>query len=183
MSERIYSKSEPGVLTHIICRKTDVLRVPDKRADLVPEDQFLQVASLRLSLGDTFEAHKHIPNERTIGTTQEAWIVIDGHVCAYLYDLDGKLLQEVMLVPGDCLITLRGGHNYKATTDEVLVYEFKSGPYLGRERDKVVLPKPEPPSADEVYDERLEAAKEKMEADAASRQIMKEYNAAMASRP
>lgn len=44
-----------------------------------------------------------------------------------------------MLKPGDCSITLYGGHNYVSLEEHTLVYEYKTGPYLGQEKDKAFL--------------------------------------------
>jgi hypothetical protein len=100
--------------------------------------EFLQVAGLRLTTGDTFRPHKHIPIEKTTNITQESWVVIKGTVAALLYDIDDTLLAEVALNAGDLSITLYGGHTYRCD-DDALVYEFKTGPYLGVEQDKVFI--------------------------------------------
>ena len=67
---------------------------------------------------------------------QESWVVIKGSVKAILYDLDDTIIAEELLEPGDISITLRGGHNYYCMTDDTLVYEYKTGPYYGQEKDK-----------------------------------------------
>jgi hypothetical protein len=36
-------------------------------------------------------------------------------------------------------MTFRGGHNYLILEDDTIVYEYKTGPYLGQELDKVFL--------------------------------------------
>ena len=38
---------------------------------------------------------------------------------------------------GDC--TILGGHNYTSLTENTLVYEFKTGPYDGQSKDKILL--------------------------------------------
>ena len=52
------------------------------------------------------------------------------------YDLDRTMLCEKILQPGDCSITLHGGHNYLCLEDDTVIYEFKTGPYNGRDKDK-----------------------------------------------
>lgn len=132
----IYSRIEPTKVLHIIQRNRDV---PDGRVDLVDPDQFIQVATIKQPQGKTFNPHRHIMQTRS-GTyiPQESWVVISGLVKVTLYDLDNSVLHEDILEPGDCSITLEGGHNYKFLQDG-LVYEFKTGPYLGTERDKVMI--------------------------------------------
>jgi len=40
---------------------------------------------------------------------------------------------------GDCSITFCGGHNYMCLEDDTLIYEAKTGPYLGVEKDKTFI--------------------------------------------
>lgn len=132
----IYSRIEPTKVLHIIQRKRDV---QDGRVDLVDPDQFIQVATIKQPQGKTFSPHRHIMQTRSGAyIPQESWVVISGLVQITMYDLDNSVLHEDILEPGDCSITLEGGHNYKFLQDG-LVYEFKTGPYLGTERDKVMI--------------------------------------------
>lgn len=131
----IYSKVEPGVLLHVVNKSSEI----DIRRDMCPPKQLLQMACFKLNSGKTFRSHKHIPKEVKHDITQESWIVVRGSVRAILYDLDDTILEEVNLMRGDCSITFRGGHNYLCLEDNTLVYEAKTGPYLGVENDKVFL--------------------------------------------
>ena len=133
--EKIYSKVDPAKLLHIINRRDDI----KGRENIIPGQEFLQVASLKLNKNQTFKAHKHIPFEKNTQMTQESWVVIQGSVKAMLYDLDDSILAEPVLKPGDCSITLYGGHNYESLEEDTLVYEYKTGPYFGIENDKVFL--------------------------------------------
>lgn len=133
MLHRIYSNTT-GQLLHLIGRRDAIQK---GRANLIQDDQFLQCASLRVDKDTSFRAHKHIDCHRTITITQESWVVISGSVLATFYDFDGTELESVNLMPGDISITLLGGHSYVITSEDTLVYEFKTGPYLGQERDKV----------------------------------------------
>jgi hypothetical protein len=140
---RIYSKVKKDKLLHIISRTFD-LDYPNPssgREDVVPENQFLQVARCSFDEGKTFKAHKHIRAEKTadqVGITQESWVVLSGRVRVFLYDLDDTLFFTTILEQGDCSITLEGGHNYEMIEDSRIM-EFKTGPYLGVEKDKVLL--------------------------------------------
>ena len=133
--EKFFSKVQSGKLLHIVYRGSDLAA---KRINLTDPAEFLQVAGLRLAAGDTFRAHKHIPIQRVTTITQESWVVIRGTVIACLFDLDDALLAEVPLHAGDLSITFYGGHTYRCSED-ALVYEFKTGPYLGLESDKVFI--------------------------------------------
>lgn len=132
----IYSLIDPTQLLHIIQRKADV---QPGRVDLVPTDQFIQVATLLQPQGTTYKPHKHI--ERTLpwkGVAQESWICITGLVEVTLYDTDDTVLHTDILGPGDLSITLHGGHNYRFMQDGYVV-EYKTGPYFGRESDKIFI--------------------------------------------
>lgn len=133
----IYSKKHPEKLLHIINRVSDIV----ERTNVVPDNQFLQLATLRMEKGKTFRPHQHIwkdsPTEKIIA--QESWVVIKGSVRVYFYDIDGKLLTEEVINPGDCSMTFEGGHTYKSLEDDTVVYEYKTGPYTGIENDKVFL--------------------------------------------
>ena len=54
--EKIFSRKDPSKLLHIINRFEDI----NDRTNLVPDEQFLQVATMRLEEGKTFSPHKHI---------------------------------------------------------------------------------------------------------------------------
>ena len=132
----IYSRITPTQILHIINRKRDI---PDGRIDIVDRDQFIQCASIKQPSGKTFEPHRHNMNMRSeVYIPQESWVVISGLVQVTFYDLDNSVLHTDILEPGDCSITLQGGHNYLFMQDS-LVYEFKTGPYLGQAHDKTMI--------------------------------------------
>ena len=113
----------------------------ETRTELVPSENFIQCAHLKLSKGKTFRPHKHIwkdsPCEKVIA--QESWVVIKGKVKALFYDLDGTFLESHVLGPGDSSFTLEGGHTYEILMDDTVVYEYKTGPYQGQSLDKEFL--------------------------------------------
>ena len=138
---KIYSKAKPGLLLHIVHRKEDFVAPRD---DIVNEDQFIQLACLRMDSGKTFKPHRHVWKPPFNGQTiaQESWVVISGAVKCYFYDIDDSLLEMPVLNCGDCSITLEGGHTYEILEDNTLVYEYKTGPYMGQKHDKVFLNAP-----------------------------------------
>ena len=133
--EKIYSRTQPDILLHIIYRFDEI----SGRLNISPDEEFLQLASLKMMKGQTFKAHKHIFNEKVTNIAQESWVVIKGSVKCILYDLNDVIIAEPVLMPGDCSLTFRGGHNYLILEDDTIVYEYKTGPYLGQEMDKVFL--------------------------------------------
>ena len=135
---KIYSKVEPGKLLHMVHRVDEFYTIPEgHRRDVVGEKEFIQLSALNMQTGHTFVPHKHIwkPGEKE-AIAQESWVVIKGSVRVIMYDLDFTILEEPILYPGDCSITLGGGHNYVTLEDDTLVYEYKTGPYKGQKLDK-----------------------------------------------
>ncbi len=135
MKELIYSKVKPDLLLHIVNRLQDVTK---SRADVIDSNQFLQLATMNLNKGDTFKPHHHFfkdsPTDKVI--VQESWIVIKGKVKCIFYDIDNTIISTPILFPGDCSITLQGGHTYEILEDDTVVYEYKTGPYSGIKNDK-----------------------------------------------
>lgn len=135
MKELIYSKVKPNLLLHIVNRLQDVTK---SRADVIDSNQFLQLATMNLNKGDTFKPHHHFfkdsPTDKVI--VQESWIVIKGKVKCIFYDIDNTIISTPILFPGDCSITLQGGHTYEILEDDTVVYEYKTGPYSGIKNDK-----------------------------------------------
>ena len=133
--EKIYSQIEPDLLLHIVYRLLEV----EGRTNIAPEEEFLQLASIKMQKGQIFKAHKHILLEKKTTIAQESWLVIKGSVKCIFYDIDDRILAEPILFPGDCSMTFRGGHNYLILEDDTIVYEYKTGPYMGQQLDKVFI--------------------------------------------
>lgn len=142
--EYIYSKrvprGHPQSLLHLVIRK-DYFNDISNRQDVISSGNFLQLALLNLKQNQTFRPHKHIYNTFYTETkiSQESWVVMQGSVEATYYDLDDKILEKRIINAGDLSITLVGGHNYTSLSDDTRVLEFKTGPYLGQEKDKVFI--------------------------------------------
>lgn len=135
--QKIYSKINPNKLLHIIVRKADI---KPGRVDIVPEEQFIQCSMLNLEKNKTFRPHKHIWKERNRNIiAQESWVVIEGSVQCFFYDIDDTIIETPILYPGDSSFTLEGGHNYLILEDNTLVYEYKTGPYEGQVFDKTFI--------------------------------------------
>ena len=135
--EKIYSKVEPSKLLHVVNRLSDITG----RNDIIPEDNFIQCATLRMEKDKTFPPHKHITKDRRYPEqiAQESWVVIKGKVKCKFYDIDDTLIAEPILEPGDASFTLYGGHTYEILEEDTIVYEYKTGPYEGQTLDKVFI--------------------------------------------
>jgi hypothetical protein len=135
--EKIYSKVEKDKLLHIINRLGEI----DGRQEVIPENNFIQCATLKMSNGKTFPPHKHITKDRHYKEqiAQESWVVIKGRVKCKFFDIDDTLIAEPILEAGDASFTLYGGHTYEILEDNTIVYEYKTGPYEGQKLDKTFL--------------------------------------------
>ena len=135
--ESIYSLKSKDLLLHQLFKPKN--KKSSSRINISPASQSLQVSHLVLKSDQTFKAHKHVLFERNMPIAQESWVVIKGKVKVFYYDIDDELLMTRYMNPGDCTMTYRGGHNYKSLEENTIVYEFKTGPYFGIEKDKVFL--------------------------------------------
>ena len=133
---KIYSKVEPNKLLHLTASINSMLA---NRIDIAPENEFLQLAILKMEKGKTFKPHKHILHQKITNIAQESWFVYKGSVKCIFYDLDDSIIDEVILKEGDLSMTFRGGHNYEILEKDSLILEYKTGPYLGMELDKTFI--------------------------------------------
>lgn len=132
---------DDGTASHIVIELNSIPGDSSSRIDIVNPLETLQCALIEMTKDQTFEPHVH-PKRLTSGSagnTQEAWVIIAGEVEATLYNVHGEVIENVLLKSGDACITLRGGHNYTSKVDGTLVYEFKTGPYLGPDIDKIMV--------------------------------------------
>jgi cupin fold WbuC family metalloprotein len=110
------------------------------RMDATDPEEYLQCAIINMDKGKKFDPHVHIPCERITDTTQEAWVVLKGKIQVTYYDEDCQVMHEdAVISAGGCTMSFWGGHKYQCLEDETVVYEFKSGPYFGKEADKRVF--------------------------------------------
>ena len=133
MTVNVHSRIDPSVLLFVINRRENI---SEDRQDLSPGEEYLQCATKQLTKGTTFAPHRHNELVRETNITQEAWVFLQGKVAARFWDIDDKLIYETELGAGDAAIVCRGGHSFEVLEDETILYEFKTGPYYGVEKDK-----------------------------------------------
>ena len=131
--ERFYSKKEKEKLIFSLLRFENIC---EKRIDLSPDDEFMQVCGRIMSEGVSVPAHRHNKTQRKTNLTQEAWVLLKGKVRAKFYDLDDSFLCEREVFSGDVIVLYRGGHSLEVLEDNTIFYEFKNGPYFGVNKDK-----------------------------------------------
>ena len=127
--KKIYSRVSPKELLHLIYPLNN--NDQTERVNVAPEDEYLQLAVLKMNKGRTFMPHKHIIKEKITDIAQESWLVFRGAVECIFYDLDDTIITKEIIRAGDISMTFRGGHNYRIIEDNTIVYEYKTGPYLG----------------------------------------------------
>ena len=135
--EYITGKSSNEIL-HIIYRGDSI---SEDRLEVIPRVNQLQFSPKKLHKGASFRPHYHIPKQVDLKEViaQEAWAVIKGSIKARYYDTDELPIDSVELHAGDVSVTLSGGHTFEVLEDDTIIYEFKTGPYLGVELDKRFL--------------------------------------------
>lgn len=135
--EKIYSKVDPKKLLHIINRLDEI----NGRTEVIPENNFIQCATLKMEKNKTFPPHKHITKDRHYPEqiAQESWVVIKGSVKCIFYDIDDTIIATPILYSGDASFTLYGGHTYEILEENTVVYEYKTGPYEGQLMDKIFI--------------------------------------------
>lgn len=134
---KVYSKIDNKKLLHLV----NYLNEISARNDIIPDNNFIQCAALKMEKNKKFRPHKHIKKRRSFENmiAQESWVVIKGKVKCYFYDIDDKLIETAILNPGDASFTLEGGHTYEILEEDTIVYEYKTGPYEGQKNDKVFI--------------------------------------------
>ena len=131
--ENFFSKNEDNKLIFSILRSHEIT---DKRIDVCPEEEFMQVCGRIMEKGFVVPPHKHLETHRETNLTQESWIIMSGKVKASFYDLDDSFLCDRIIEKGDVVVFYRGGHSLEVLEDETVFYEFKNGPYFGVSNDK-----------------------------------------------
>jgi len=131
----IYSNKDAGLLLSIIRMN----EIDQGRINLSDSSEYLQVAAKDLKKGKIFPPHRHNMIHREMEYTQETWIVIQGRIHADFYDVDDSIVHSTELLSGDCAVAFRAGHGFEVLEDDTVLYEIKTGPYYGVEKDKTYI--------------------------------------------
>ena len=131
--EHFFSKREENKLIFSILRLREIT---EKRVDLSPDEEYMQVCGRILKQGFKVAPHRHMNTKRETNLTQESWIILRGKVKASFYDLDDSFLCDRIIEKGDVVVFYRGGHGLEVLEEGTVFYEFKNGPYFGIEKDK-----------------------------------------------
>ena len=124
MIEQILAGDVP--LAYII--RTDPL--PTQTTFYTPPESQAQVGRIVYGAGQEIPRHIHLPVERHIVGTSEVLLVQQGRCTLDVYTSERELVRSTELNAGDVLVTIGGGHGFRAIEDLVLL-EVKQGPYPG----------------------------------------------------
>jgi hypothetical protein len=131
--ERIFS--DDGTLIAIIV-------LPDfekNGVNFLSEKDFpLQLGVSHYPKSSKIDAHIHLSREILINSIQEVVHIELGCVLVDFFDHFGKFIKSVKLPMGSTVLFISGGHGFTMIEDTRLV-EIKQGPYLGKEKDKVII--------------------------------------------
>jgi len=135
MIKNIYSLKNPRKILNIIyhqeIKKGALTKV--ERTTITESKNYLQAMHIKLPTGTEIAPHKHIIIKRKTTRTHEGLIVLEGSIELTIFDIDKKLVRKEILTKGDFTILINGGHSLKVLK-HASVFEFKNGPYLGKDK-------------------------------------------------
>lgn len=97
---------------------------------LTPNEYSQQVAYMHHPTGKIIDAHVHNLVHRNVVMTQEVLFIKKGKLRVDFYDDYEDYLKSRLLVAGDVLLLVSGGHGFKVI-EEIEMIEVKQGPYAG----------------------------------------------------
>jgi hypothetical protein len=89
-----------------------------------------QLAYIQHPCGKTIAPHLHNIVRREVTQTLEVLFVRKGRLRVDLYDDDHSYIESRILVAGDVILLVSGGHGFE-TLEPVEMFEVKQGPYAG----------------------------------------------------
>jgi hypothetical protein len=97
---------------------------------ITSDDSNFQAGFVVYPAGGHVQAHVHLPVVRQVVGTSELLIVRSGRCIVDIYTDDRRLVASFEMLPGDAVLSVRGGHGFRMIEDTVLL-EIKQGPYGG----------------------------------------------------
>jgi hypothetical protein len=105
---------------------------------LTDQETPLQLGVSNYPSGELIAAHAHLRTEVTVPSGHEYILVKSGKLRVKLYDAQSReQLATQDLSAGDSILLLSGGHGFEVL-EPCQILEVKQGPYLSKEKDKVV---------------------------------------------
>lgn len=97
---------------------------------ITPHNLSQQVAFIQHGSGKLIEPHVHNPVVREVVYTQEVLLIKKGILKVKFYNDDQQLFTSRVLVAGDVILLVSGGHGFEVLEDVEMI-EVKQGPYFG----------------------------------------------------
>jgi mannose-6-phosphate isomerase-like protein (cupin superfamily) len=91
-----------------------------------------QLAYMSHPSGKEIEPHIHKQVQREVLYTQETLFIRKGKLQVDFFTNDQSFLESRILVAGDVILLIKGGHGFKVLED-LEMFEVKQGPYAGDE--------------------------------------------------
>jgi hypothetical protein len=113
--------------------------VTEKKYNFLTDQQSpLQLGVSSYEGGELITPHAHLRTPVTVPTGQEFILVKSGRLRVNLYDAETREQLAVRdLGAGDGILLVSGGHGFEVL-EACQIMEVKQGPYLSKEKDKVV---------------------------------------------
>ncbi len=122
-------------------RYAEVIRADMRVAETTffsPPESSFQFGLLAHPAGFAEPPHYHHPFVRQIDDLQQMFVVQRGVVAVGLYSDAGRFLREIVLRTGDAIVLIHGVHAIRVIEDMQCI-SVKQGPFLGTERDKIMV--------------------------------------------
>ena len=104
-----------------------------------PNNFSQQIAAMGHKKGKVIQPHVHNPVQRHLTQTQEVLIIKKGQLRVDFYREDHSFLQSAVLLAGDIIMLVSGGHGFEVLEDVQMV-EVKQGPYAGAQDKTLFTP-------------------------------------------
>lgn len=95
-----------------------------------PNELSQQLAHMCHPRGKIIQPHVHNPVPRRVQYTQEVLFIKQGKIRVDFYSKAQEYLQSRVLVKGDVILLIQGGHGFEIL-EPISMVEVKQGPYVG----------------------------------------------------
>ena len=109
----------------------------ESRTNLTDPDKIIQSSLIKMIKFQSVPKHEHLPIERHTKGTGEGWLILQGSFEAEIFDIDRVSIGKYSLKKFDMLIMFNGGHSLRSTKKNSIMFEFKNGPFIGSDSDKI----------------------------------------------
>lgn len=130
---KLYSKRDTTLQIATIIKAGTL----NSRVNVTEDQEILQISYLNFKKNQNVLRHKHLPVYRETEGTAEGWLVLHGKFKVEIFDIDNVHLSNLILKKYEMIVLFAGGHSLTSAVNNSRIIEFKNGPYLGSEYDKL----------------------------------------------